>query len=142
MAVSKLACRKGQMTVELCVVIPVVMVIAAIVFNALTFFSCCAEFDRMVRNAARTWVVAPPSSMDLHTAVEQLDHRIWFDSAGENPSVSFTYEADASDLVTVTANMEYRPTLFGLQTRQELFGVALPALRHSTQITVACDNAR
>lgn len=141
MAVRKLACCKGQMAVELCAVIPVVMVIAAIVFNALTFFSYCAQLDREFRNATRVWVVAPPSSMDLHSAVEQLDYQVWFDPEGENPAISFAYEVDGGGLVTVTATMEYRPTLFGLQTRQELFGVRLPALSHTAQMTVACDDA-
>lgn len=120
---------------------PAVMIIAAIVFNALVFFSYCAEFDRAFRNATRVWVTAPPAAMDLHSAVEQLDYQVWFDAAGDNPAISFEYEMDGSGLVTVTAVMEYRPTLFGLQTRHELFGVRLPALHHTAQMTVACDNA-
>ena len=51
----KLADRSGQMTVELCAVLPVVIVIAAILVNVMTFFGECAEFDRVARNSVRLW---------------------------------------------------------------------------------------
>ena len=36
----------GQATVELAVVLPVVIIVAVIAVNALTFFGACAAFDR------------------------------------------------------------------------------------------------
>ena len=44
---------RGQMTVELLVVLPVVLIVAVVAVNALTFFGDCAAFDRVARNAVR-----------------------------------------------------------------------------------------
>lgn len=43
----------GQMTVEFAVALPVVVVIAVIAVNALAFFSDCAAFDNLFRDAMR-----------------------------------------------------------------------------------------
>lgn len=41
--------ERGQMTVELAVMIPVLVAIAVIAMNAMLFFSECAAFDRLAR---------------------------------------------------------------------------------------------
>lgn len=139
MAVRKLSCPRGQMTVELCVVLPVVIVIAAIAYNALAFFSHCAAFDRDFRDAARTLVVAPPASEGIAAAVEDIKGTAWAESFDDNPAISLEYESGADGTITVKGTLEYRPTLFGLQTRGEVFGVGLPTLSHSSQIVLRSD---
>lgn len=138
MAIGKLCDRRGQMTVELCVVLPAVIVIAAIAFNALAFFSQCAEFDRSFRNAVRIWAVAPPTSMDFHTAMEQVVCQVEM-AQGDTTMTTVSYEVGADAMATVTGTLEYAPTLFGLRTRSEIFGVPLPSLTHTAQIVVATD---
>ncbi len=132
--------ERGQMTVELCVVLPVVIIIAAIVFNALTFFSYCAEFDRSFRNAVRVWAVSPPSSMAFDTAMEQVLCQVEPD-ASDNPRATISYEVSADATATITGTLEYQPTLFGLRVRSEVFGVTLPSLAHTAQLVVASDAA-
>lgn len=45
--------ERGQMTVELAVVFPALLAVAVIAVNALLFFSECAAFDRVAREAVR-----------------------------------------------------------------------------------------
>lgn len=127
------------MTVELCIVIPVVIIIAAIAFNAITFFGYCAEFDRLFRNETRVLVVAPPSGVDAASAVSQIDSDSWFNGAGGNPRAEISIESETGNVSTVKGELSYRPTLFGLETRQEVFGVPMPELKHSTQLTIETD---
>ena len=51
--------EKGQMTVELAVAMPVLIVVAVIAANALTFFAECAVFDRVAHEAVRVHAAAP-----------------------------------------------------------------------------------
>ena len=51
--------RGGQMTVELATVLPVALAIMAIVCNGMVFFSECAAFDRVARNAVRLYATVP-----------------------------------------------------------------------------------
>ena len=56
----RIACgESGQMTVELMAVLPVALIIAVIVVNALVFFGDCAAFDRVARNAVRVYATSP-----------------------------------------------------------------------------------
>ncbi|MEG1098291.1 MAG: TadE/TadG family type IV pilus assembly protein, partial [Raoultibacter sp.] len=49
----------GQMTVEFAVVFPVLIIVAVIAVNALLFFSECAAFDRVARDAMRVYAASP-----------------------------------------------------------------------------------
>lgn len=53
--------RGGQMTVELATVLPAALAIMAIVCNGMAFFSECAAFDRVARNAVRLYATVPPT---------------------------------------------------------------------------------
>lgn len=132
-------CVRAQMSVELCIVLPVVIVIAAISFNALSFFSYCASFDRDMRNSVRLWVAAPPSRFNLYSALDMAWTQLDYLYSADNVAISFEYEETDDRMVEVEALLEYRPTLFGLPTRGEVFGVRLPALTHRSQLVVRTD---
>lgn len=49
----------GQMTVELAVLVPVVIVVALTVFNLMRFVSACSAFDRIAADAVVSQGVSP-----------------------------------------------------------------------------------
>lgn len=72
---SMLACRmggrRGQMAVELAVMMPVAIVVALVVFNLCRFIEACATFDRVSVDAVVFQGVSPPGEQSvLNSAVE------------------------------------------------------------------------
>lgn len=126
--------ERGQMTIELLVALPVVLVIALIVFNALTFFGLCAEYDRVARNAVRVYAAAPSSEAAGEMAAEVSAA---IDATLRCPTAESTVEGSAGTVApaTFTCELAYWPTLFGLGLRSEIFGVPLPALRHRIELS-------
>ena len=59
MGVRELSRVRGQMTVELAVALPVLIIVAVIAVNALTVFADCAAFDRAFRQTVRAYATAP-----------------------------------------------------------------------------------
>ena len=51
--------ESGQMTVEMAVAMPALIVVAVIAVNACTFFYQCAVFDRVVHEAVRVYATSP-----------------------------------------------------------------------------------
>lgn len=143
MSGAKLLDERGQMTVELCIVIPVCLIIAVIVVNSLTFFAQCAAFDRVGRNAART-VAAVPSDgattaqmeADILGLVEEEMEGIEVSCRSDGRVIGDGFSVDSLGYTTYVLTFEYAPTLFGLPLRGSVFGVDLPRLQHSTALTV------
>ncbi|MCH3942361.1 MAG: pilus assembly protein [Atopobiaceae bacterium] len=52
--------ERGQMTVELAVVVPVVVVMALVVFDLMRFVALCARFDRVSLDAVVSQGISPP----------------------------------------------------------------------------------
>lgn len=70
------------MTVELAVVIPVVVVVALIVFNLMRFVALCARFDRVSLDAVIAQGVSPPGEQGDATAVEGVERAVSESFAG------------------------------------------------------------
>lgn len=49
----------GQMTIEFVVAFPAMIAVAFVAINAVLFFSDCASFDRVFRNAVCTYAASP-----------------------------------------------------------------------------------
>lgn len=133
---SKARCDRGQMTVELCVVFPVIIVIAVIATNAMLFFGQCAEFDRVGRNAVRTFAAVPAHGEDGGSAQAQVQSAIEGALDADNLDVSVASSKDFRGYAEYVMTLRFHPTLFGLGLKQEVFGVALPALTHESRIVV------
>lgn len=126
----------GQGTVELAVMLPVLLVVALIVVNACTFFSECAVFDRVARQAVRVYATSPgygqgadQGRLKVLAALEKT-----FDASNEGVEVSV--ESAGGQCVRYTATLTFAPTLFGLGLKSEVFGVPLSLLRHSASLVV------
>ena len=120
---------RGQMTVELLVVLPVVLIVAVVAVNALTFFGDCAAFDRVARNAVRLCAASPAYGQDAGRGAEEALVR-------DNLAVGVEVSGGVLGHVTYTATLAYAPTLFGLGLRDEVLGVRLPRLEHRVSLTV------
>lgn len=64
--------RGGQMTVELAVLTPVVIVVALVVLNLMWFVDACAAFDQAALDAVVTHGVAPSGEQSQRGAVEEV----------------------------------------------------------------------
>lgn len=126
------------MTVELAVAFPVLIIVAVIAVNALTFFSECGSFDNLFRDAVRVHATSPASGqgVDQSSALVQAGLSTAFAKANEQVSVSV--EGVSGGHTRFTGTLEYWPTLFGLGLRTSVFGIALPPLSHEVSMTVDC----
>ncbi len=128
--------NRGQMTVELCVVMPIAIVIAVMVVNAATFFGYCSEFDRVTRNAVRVVAASPESHQSRSDAVSRIKSYIKDSVNASNISCDVEVSVNAYGLETYKATLRYWPTLFGLGMKTSVFGVQMPSLSHSSSLTV------
>lgn len=74
----------GQMTVEFVAALPVLIAVAAVSVNALTFFGWCAAFDNDFRDSVRVYAASPAYGQgtgDTCALIEQaLDERLSADN--------------------------------------------------------------
>ncbi len=126
----------GQMSVELVIVLPVVIIIALIVVNALTFFSDCASFDRVARNAVRICATSPAYGQDLDQSIEQVSALVENAVTATNEESSVAASKNGLGYTSFTLTLSYYPTLFGLGLRSEVFGVSLPSIDHCVSIVI------
>lgn len=128
--------EEGQATVELAVALPVLVIVAMIAVNALLFFSECAAFDRVARDAVRVQAASPAYGQSVEQSVALIATSL--DASFSEPYLSSSVSASdaGSGHTTFTATLEFSPTLFGLGLKDEVFGVPLPHLHHSTALTI------
>lgn len=143
-------CR-GQMAVELVVLIPVVLIVAAIAANALGYLSECARFDRVAAEAVRVYGVSPgygeygASTCNAH--VRDAIAKAFEDSQAVTVHVTSRdigeltgSEVGGQGLVyslipsfrEYTCTMEYAPPFFS----HGVFGMTFPALSHAYVLVV------
>lgn len=127
---------RGQMTVELAVAMPVLIIVVVIAVNTLTFLADCAVFDRVAHEAVRVHGAAPAYGQGTGQSCSLIEQAIRETLDEPNIDVSVSHSATLFDFDQYTATIEYYPTLFGLGLRSEVFGVSLPALTHSTTYVV------
>ncbi len=137
------ACRRrpwqgesGQMTVEFVVAFPVILAVAVIAVNALLFFSECAAFDRIAREAVRVHATSPAYGQELEQSRAQVQAAI--EESFDRPYVDVSVAVEGMSLghVTFTATLEFHPTLFGMGLKSQVFGVSLPSLKHAASFAV------
>lgn len=126
----------GQMTIELAVAMPVLIIVSVIAVNVVTFFGECAVFDRAVHEAVRVYAASPAYGQGLGQSCALVEEAAREAVDAPNVEVSVGYGEMGFDYVEFSATLEFHPTLFGLGLRSEVFGVALPALSHTTSYVV------
>ena len=132
-----LACNDaGQMTVELAVAFPVLIIVALIATNATLFLSECAAFDRLACDAVRAFATAPAYGSGVQQSCADVEQALQGQFARPYLAVSVSCENAGFDFVRFRATLRFTPTLFGMGMRSEVFGVSLPALLHETTYVV------
>lgn len=126
----------GQGTVEFAVVFPVLIIVAVIAVNALLFFSECALFDRVSREAVRVHATSPAYGQGLEQSCALVEGTLSAACSHSNVSTRVSVEGVQGGHAAFTATLEFAPTLFGLGLKSEVFGIALPKLTHHARFVV------
>ena len=122
--------ENGQMTVELAVALPVLIIVAVIAVNACTFFAECATFDRITRQAVRACAASPSYGQGADQSCAMIEEEVR-EALSDGPfDVAVSHDATGADLDEFTITLEYHPTLFGMGLRSQVFGVEMPSLVH------------
>ena len=132
----KLNDSSGQMTIELAVAFPVLLAVAVIAVNVLTFFSDCAVFDRVACEAVRVHATSPAYGQGVDSGCALVEQAIRGQMDASNLEVTVSHGIVGADLDEYTTTLSFYPTLFGMGLRSEVFGVSLPHLTHSTKYVV------
>lgn len=128
--------ERGQMTVELAVVFPVAIAVAAMAVNALLFFGECAAFDRAFPQAVRVYAASPAYGETAvgNAALVQSEMAASFDA--DYLSVGVSASEEGLGHVRFKGVLDFAPTLFGMGLRSEIFGVSLPHLTHEASYVI------
>ncbi len=124
------------MTVELAAGIPVFIAIAFVVFNAMLFMENCAAFDRLAKDAVRTYAASPAHGQTLDDSVALVQESLRRSFSYDYVSVSVEAHKSALGLATFTATLRFTPTLFGRSFSGSVFGVDMWSPSHAVQMTV------
>lgn len=130
--------NKGQMTVELVVVLPVLLAVACIALNVSLFLSSCAQFDRVFRNSVCTYAVSPAyqqTSAESCLLIEEALNNTLLDAYIDCEVVSY---GSAYGFTTYVADLKFTPTLFGVAPVDSFFGLSLPQATHQSRLVVDC----
>ena len=141
----------GQMAVELAVLIPVVVVVAAIALNALSFMGLCARFDRVAAEAVRAEGTSPGYGCYSRASCESAVEAAIEESLGDVPCA--TVEVSSTEIGAVTGHdrdgvgllysfipthrrysctLSYTPWFLG----SGVFGVAFGPVTHTCEYVV------
>lgn len=110
----------GQMSVELAVVLPVMLVVALTIANIMSFLVCCATFDRASMDAVIAHGISPPGIQGNLSAVGEVESSIkevFGDGSAVEVEVSASSVSAPSSLlvslsphlVQFTCTMRFRP---------------------------------
>ena len=134
--IEKLSEYKAQMTVELAVVFPVLIIVAVVMVNALSFAGECARFDRVARNSLRCENATPSIDENAESALSRTRETLTADFASDNESVNVNVAGENWSNVELECELLWRPTLFGMGLKSEVFGVHMFELTHKTNLTI------
>lgn len=132
------ACCQGQMTIEFVVALPAMLVVAVVAVNACTFFGLCAAFDNSFRDAVRVCATSPAYGQDVAQSCALVEEQLADVTRAENVEVKVTARAVSQGHTAFSGVLHYRPMLFSFALKSEVFGVSLPALMHTEELTVDC----
>lgn len=134
----KMQRQAGQMTIEFVVCLPVLIIVAAIAVNALSFFGICAAFDNNFRDIVRTNATSPAYGQDVYASAGIVEAQVNKTIAEENASASVQAREVSGGHVEFSGVVSFAPTLFGFGLKDEVLGVSLPRITHTETFVVDC----
>lgn len=126
----------GQMTVEFMVTLPVLLIVAVIATNALLFFSECAAFDRMARDAVRIYACSPTYAQSSEQSCSQIKEVLQASFENEYLECEVTFSSASMGHTTYISTLIFHPTLFSMGLRSEVLGIKLPQFKHFVELSV------
>ncbi len=143
--------NRGQMAVELVVLIPVILIVAGLLANLIGYFGQCARFDKVCAEAVRVYGISPgygeygqsATESNIANAIEEA----FAETNHANTSVTSTDiglisgdKRDSNNLVfslepkfrKYTCSLEYSPPFFSLG----VFGTLFSALKYEKSFVV------
>lgn len=140
--------NRGQMTVEFAVLMPVVIVVALVVFNLTKFCEMCAVFDRVSKDAVLSQGVAPSGDQATSTSVDAVRSAIEAAVDSRQCEIEVTAERSSEGargegvtfpvsplLTTYHCNLRFRPWPSSFSLAGVLFSPP-PFLVHERTIVV------
>lgn len=127
---------EGQATVELAVMFPIVLIIAFICVNALTFFSQCCAFDRDFKQIVACIGPSPSYGENIFNVKSIVEEKLKSKFDKDFIDVSVSVENVSGGFFEFDGEIKMHPTLFGMGLRSEFFGVDVPSLKHMQKITI------
>ncbi len=139
--------ESGQMSVELAVLMPVVIVVALTVYNLARFTTVCAAFDRVSLEAVTSVGVSPSGTQSDVTAVSEVREALQL-SLGQTRNCTVEVEAErvggagqattlslAAHLTRFRCTLVYKPWPSSFVLAGVPFEAPL-ALRHERELVV------
>lgn len=130
-------CACGQMTIECAICFPVLIALALVSYNAMSFICACSEFDRQFCEEVRIHA----SSLDAYSTVTSVCDDI-------NEAMNTHYVPPENRIITAreqglgivrfTGEMIFEPTLFGNRVLQGMGFTQLPSLHHTISLACSC----
>lgn len=133
---ARVCSERGQMTVEFLIAFPVMIIVAVISLNAVLFFSECAAFDRLARQAICTYAAAPSYGGGCSQIIGDVQEDLQLAFDRDYLDVSVSSSGGALGYVTYTATLNFTPTLVGRNFSGAVFGVSIPPLKHEVSLVV------
>lgn len=127
---------EGQATVELAIMFPVVLIIAVIAVNALTFFSECSSFDRAFKQVTTCIGPNPGYGKNIGNTKSIIESELQNRFDEDFLDFEVSVENVSGGFQEFRAVLKMYPTLFGMGLRSEIFGVPLPSLNHEQKMVI------
>lgn len=128
--------ESGQMVVELAFVFPVLLVVALIAINALTFFSECAAFDGAFREGVRLYCTSPGYGQDGDTALGNLEAYLGAVCDEPNETIAVRMSGKSWGYREYIGELSFSPTIFSHTLKPVVFGISFPSLVHEVSFVV------
>ena len=140
---------RGQMAVEMAVVLPILLAVAGIAINLMVYLGDCARFDRVAAEAVRIQAASPGYSNYSSTSrAQEVQKQIELAFAtSDHLTITVTVHEGTTDgstdgdrvtlslvprLETYTCTLSYRPWGFG----KSFFGIEFSGISHTRQYVI------
>lgn len=127
---------EAQATVELAVMFPVILIIAVICVNSLTFFAECSSFDRSFKQIVTSIGPNPGYGKDISNIKSIIESELQNRFKEDFLEFEVSVENVNGGLQEFRAKLKMYPTLFGMGLRSEILGVPLPSISHEQKMTI------
>jgi len=135
--IRKNACdQSGQMSIEFVIAFPVMLMIALILCNACLCTSECAAFDRLSKDAIRTFGTSPSYEQRINDCAVDIQNHLSTSFEKDYLSVDVQAEQCASNQVRYVAHLNFYPTLFGRTFSGNVFGIQITPISHESSLVV------